>query len=45
MVRDAADQDLEAALRHEWMDVWFNEGDEETREARRNFLAGLGRSR
>jgi 2-(1,2-epoxy-1,2-dihydrophenyl)acetyl-CoA isomerase len=45
MVRNAADQDLEAALRQEWMDVWFNEGDEETREARRNFLAGLGRSR
>lgn len=45
MVRDAADQDLEAALRQEWMDVWFNEGDEETRAARRNFLAGLGRSR
>jgi 2-(1,2-epoxy-1,2-dihydrophenyl)acetyl-CoA isomerase len=45
MVRDAADQDLEAALRQEWMDVWFNEGDEETRTARRAFLAGLGRSR
>jgi 2-(1,2-epoxy-1,2-dihydrophenyl)acetyl-CoA isomerase len=45
MVRDAADQDLEAALRQEWMDVWFNEGDEETRNARRTFLAGLGRSR
>jgi 2-(1,2-epoxy-1,2-dihydrophenyl)acetyl-CoA isomerase len=45
MVRDAADQDLEAALRQEWMDVWFNEGDEETRDARRTFLAGLGRSR
>jgi enoyl-CoA hydratase/carnithine racemase len=45
MVRDAADQDLEAALRREWMDVWFNEGDEETRDARRTFLAGLGRSR
>jgi 2-(1,2-epoxy-1,2-dihydrophenyl)acetyl-CoA isomerase len=45
MVRDAADQDLEAALRQEWMDVWFNEGEEETRTARRTFLAGLGRSR
>jgi enoyl-CoA hydratase len=45
MVRDAADRDLEAALRQEWMDVWFNEGDEETSTARRTFLAGLGRSR
>jgi len=45
MVRDAAGQDLAAALRQEWMDVWFNEGDEETRDARRTFLAGLGRSR
>lgn len=44
MLRRALASSLETMLMHEWVDVSFNEADEGTLEARRDFLGSLGTS-